>query len=120
MILHGKKGKNGKENNLYINRRWLQAGGPTGSKRPQEPKQTPEETEDLCKALMQNSKKKIIQPTTIFEQKKERKKTPNNNWAPSKIRLRSGAEVDKTITNQKKNTILTRTTGLALVLPRQR
>lgn len=62
-----------------------------------------EKTKDLCKALMQISKK-IKQPTTIREQNKENK---NNNWAPSKIRLRLGAEVDKNYNNSNynKNTI---------------
>lgn len=38
---------------------------------------------------------------------KNEKITQNNNWAPSKIRLRLGAEVDKNYnkSNQKKNTI---------------
>lgn len=51
-------------------------------------------------------KKKNIQPTTIFA-KQNQKITQNNNWAPSKIRLRLGAEVDKNYnkSNQKKNTI---------------
>lgn len=48
---------------------------------------------------------KLTQPTTIRERKI--KKIKNNNWAPSKIRLRLGAEVDKNYnnSNHNKNTI---------------
>lgn len=48
--------------------------------------------------------KQIIQLTTSTE---EIKKIKNNNWAPSKIRLRLGAEVDENYnnSNHNKNTI---------------
>ena len=67
-----------------------------------------EKTKDLCKALMQifkKQKKIIIQPYNNRENKI--KKIKNNNWAPSKIRLRLGAEVDKNYnnSNHNKNTI---------------
>lgn len=42
-----------------------------------------------------NKKKRKEKYTTI------RKKIKNNNWAPSKIRLRLGAEVDKNYNNSK-------------------
>lgn len=55
-----------------------------------------EKTKDLYKALMQISKNK--RRKKIYNNKKENK---NNNWAPSKIRLRLGAEVDKNYNNSK-------------------
>lgn len=75
----------------------------TGNKLPQEIKKniystlSLEKTKDLYKALMQIFKKKKRKEkyTTI------RKKIKNNNWAPSKIRLRLGAEVDKNYNNSK-------------------
>lgn len=60
-----------------------------------------EKTKDLYKALMQifqKLKKKQKTKRKIYNNKKENK---NNNWAPSKIRLRLGAEVDKNYNNSK-------------------
>lgn len=37
---------------------------------------------------------------TFDNRKRNKKQKYNNNWAPSKIRLRLGAEVDVTITIQ--------------------
>lgn len=51
-----------------------------------------EKTKDLCKALMQIAKQRTNDTT---DDNKKIKKIKNNNWAPSKIRLRLGAEVDK-------------------------
>lgn len=49
-------------------------------------------TQDLRKARLQNGKKGYSRRQYL---NKNEKITQNNNWAPSKIRLRFGAEVDK-------------------------
>lgn len=56
---------------------------------------------------MQNLKKKKNHTTDDNIRTKNEKITQNNNWAPSKIRLRLGAEVDKNYnkSNHNKNTI---------------